>query len=119
MATDKSWAIRRDDYDSEPGFREACRQAMLDIEAIQYRLGGAFIVAPLKLEVEPKVEGVREFEMLAVRYSHTFLPAAKQQGPEEEEGGEPSLADELDRDIEEALEGDVENVAMQEPAEVQ
>lgn len=89
MANDKSWAILRDDYESEESFRNACRQSMLDIEAIQFREGGAFIVAPLKEEVAPKLEGVREFEMVAVRYSHTFLPAVKRQGPEEEEGGNP------------------------------
>lgn len=120
MANDKSWAILRDDYESEEGFRNACRQSMLDIEAIQFREGGAFIVAPLKEEVAPKLEGVREFEMVAVRYSHTFLPAAKRRGPEEEEGGMTDEEwDNVKDEVLEATDGEPQVAADQEPVEVQ
>lgn len=84
MAKPRDWAIRADDYDSTEDFRNAVRQSLLDCEAIQFREGGVFIVAPLRVERAEKLEGVREFETLGVRFSHDYLPAAKPINPEAE-----------------------------------
>jgi hypothetical protein len=95
MAKPRDWAIRADDYDSTEEFRNAVRQSLLDCEAIQFREGGVFIVAPLRVERAEKLEGVREFETLGVRFSHDYLPAAK-----------PVVQDEgaVDEEVFEALE---------------
>jgi hypothetical protein len=85
MAKPRDWAIRADDYDSTEEFRNAVRQSLLDCEAIQFREGGVFVIAPLRIERAEKLEGVREFETLGVRFSHDYLPAAKPVEPVEDE----------------------------------
>jgi hypothetical protein len=125
MAKDRSWAVRADEYVGFDDFRNAVRQSLLDIEAITFREGGAVIVAPIRVEVDVKVEGVREFETMAVRFTHTYLPAARSVDPpppEEEEGGAPEQAEEAQAPWAESDVSDEyadEEIVEREPVEVE
>lgn len=63
-------------YD-EAGFRQSVREALLDIEPIGHRAGGAFVVMP----VRERDENGR-FETVGWVVSHETAPAVKRQEPQ-------------------------------------
>lgn len=67
----REWDIDIEDYESIDAFRGDVAQALAELEAIGYRLGGAFLVAPIRVPVGER------YVTTGWRFRHTGMPAAR------------------------------------------
>ena len=72
----REWEIDAQDYETEDAFRGDVAAALAELEVIGHRLGGAFLVAPIR------VQHNGQYIVTGWRLRHTGMPAAREQQPE-------------------------------------
>ncbi|WP_272472663.1 hypothetical protein [Baekduia alba] len=76
-----------DEYGTEDEFRRAIAEELAGLENIGHRIGGGFVVTPLR---RPVLRGeVTVFETVGWHFKQVFMPAAR---PAEAEPETPSVA---------------------------
>jgi hypothetical protein len=73
--------VMADDFESEEDFRDGVARALAECEAVGYRLGGAIVATPLRVETDSRVRGVRDFVTTGWVFQHAFAPAGKRAEP--------------------------------------
>ena len=89
----REWEIDSRDYESEDAFRGDVAQALAELEVIGHRLGGAFLVAPIR------VQHNGQYIVTGWRLRHTGMPAAREQQPETV----PEIVEAAQADAEDAM----------------
>lgn len=88
---DREWVVMATDFMSDEEFRRAITEDLAGLENIGHRIGGAFVVTPLRkpYAVERKVDGAPvtglpevEYVVLGWHFKQVFMPAAKPAEPE-------------------------------------
>jgi hypothetical protein len=72
----RAWMIYAQEFATDTEFRDAVAAELAGLENIGHRLGGGFVVAPVRERHGD------DYVTVAWRFEHVFMPAARRQEPE-------------------------------------
>ena len=89
----RDWQIDTQDYETENDFRNAVQMELAGLENIGHRLGGAFVIAPVRVLLEDEHGQPAGVATLAWHIRHENAPAVK---PRREQPREEPVLPEAD-----------------------